>query len=102
MKIPILGCLALSLLLTLAGLAGRGETTTVAAQGFGNGNTVVLCSNCYFPGTTNLNDMTRVGLWLMDGTTGEIWLYNQAAMLGQQAPTFLGKLARVGDSVRPR
>ena len=50
-------------------------------------NIVVLCSSCTFEG------LPREGhLVVMDGNSGDVWLYSDAAMEGKENPIHWGKL----------
>jgi hypothetical protein len=55
-------------------------------QGLGQ-NAVVLCSSCTFQGLPHEGYLV-----LMDGNSGEIWLYSDAAMEGKENPMHWGKL----------
>jgi hypothetical protein len=57
-----------------------------AAQGSGQ-NLVVLCSSCSFPGLPQEGHLV-----LMDSSSGDIWIYSDAAIEGKQQPIHWGKL----------
>lgn len=77
-------------------------STPLVAQTPGSLNLVVLCSSCLPPGGSIARDMDKVGQWLLDLNTGDIWLYHTAAVQGRESPIYLGKLGRLGDPVQPR
>jgi hypothetical protein len=58
-------------------------------------NIVVLCPSCTYEG------LPREGhIILMDSSTGEIWAYSDAAVVGKRKPVHLGRLV-LGQPVAP-
>jgi hypothetical protein len=57
-----------------------------AVHGSGQG-IVVLCSSCTYSGLAQTGHLV-----LMDGNTGEVWIYTDAAMEGKENPIHWGKL----------
>ncbi len=61
-----------------------------------NANVIVLCSSCVYEG------LPREGhLVLLDGDTGEIWMYSDDAMAGMSDPIYWGKLTLGKRVARP-
>jgi len=58
-----------------------------SAQGAGQ-NILVLCSSCAYSGLPQEGHLV-----LMDSSTGEIWIYSDAAIAGKANPINWGKLA---------
>ena len=84
MKSRYLGLIAVGLAALGAFLFWNGPHSV---RGLGQ-NIVVLCSSCTYTGLPQ----TEGHLVLMDGNTGEIWMYNGAAMEGKANPIHWGKL----------
>lgn len=61
----------------------------------GRGDVVVLCSNCYFPGSTP----EASHLVLLDGRTGDIWAYSDSAIVSAADPIYVGTLEEIGKPI---
>jgi len=57
-----------------------------AVHGSGQ-NIVVLCSSCTYSGLAQTGHLV-----LMDGNSGEVWIYTDAAFEGKEKPIHWGKL----------
>jgi len=74
--------------------------TTARAQSTSSAlNVVVICGSCVMQGAALT--LENAGTMLLDQATGDIWFYKSSSPLGTP-PTYVGKLARVGDPIRPR
>ena len=102
MKVRSIGYLAMALILGLGLGAYQSGSSELAAQSAGRLNVLVLCSSCLPPGGDINRDQDKVGQWLLDLNTGDIWLYHAAALRGSAKPIYLGKLARLGEPVQPK
>lgn len=75
----------------LGGCHLAGSTGTSARVG---GAVVVLCSNCYLPGMPQDSHFI-----LLDGYTGDIWAYSDAAVVSGAEPMYLGTLEAIGKPI---
>jgi hypothetical protein len=83
MKTRYLGLIAVVVAVLGAFLFWNGPHSV---QGLGQ-NTIVLCSSCTYSGLPQAGHLV-----LMDGNTGEVWIYTDAAMEGKENPIHWGKL----------
>lgn len=80
-------------LLAAVGVYSLAAPAGAAAQGAGGpGNVVVLCSSCGFEGLPQESNLI-----LLDGRTGEVWAYSDAAIGGKAKPIYMGTLSALGQ-----
>ncbi len=76
------------------GVSGCSNTPDFAPAG---SHLLVLCSSCIAPGQDEVGE--NAGVMLLDQGTGDIWVYNDAALAGTAKPTYVGKLTKLGEPV---